>query len=196
MLRAAFFAQAVGQAMQLAGSMPDRVDICRKLSGALVGALERLAVEVSSFTHWLIWKDFFITAAFELLRHWNYSLITLSGFLRNCIWTWAACMQLIYYCVAFCCTILHAALPQGVPRQVLLPAFEAATCAGGRPAASEPCGPDGHAFTAVRAWQGSHQHAAEQAGRPARLEASGSCCMKCGWLLSASSSHAECRREL
>ena len=47
MLRAASFAQAVGQAMQLAGSMPDRVDMCRKLSGALVGALERLAVEVS-----------------------------------------------------------------------------------------------------------------------------------------------------
>ena len=47
MLWAASFAQAVGQAMQLAGSVPDKVAICRNLSGALVGALERLAVEVS-----------------------------------------------------------------------------------------------------------------------------------------------------
>ena len=47
MLRAASFAQAVGQAMQLAGSMPDKVNICRKLSGTLIRALERLAVEVS-----------------------------------------------------------------------------------------------------------------------------------------------------
>ena len=47
MLRAASFAQAVGQAMQLAGSMPDKAGMCRKLSGALIGALERLAVEVS-----------------------------------------------------------------------------------------------------------------------------------------------------
>ena len=48
MLQVAFFAEAVGRAIQLAGSMPEKVDICRKLSGALVRALKRLAVEVSS----------------------------------------------------------------------------------------------------------------------------------------------------